>query len=254
MRHTILKKLQQIFAGISLLILFAMIAVIIHSLGIIATQSSTESSTESVPTTETNLEASDASAEPTLTAKERPTVVALISGHAEFDSGAVCADENGNAWLTEADINIFITELVISQLRAAGIEVLLLREHDPRLYGLDVALLLSLHSDSCIDKSGYKAAHHNQSSIPIIEGRLLGCINRFYPNATGLSAHPETITHDMTNYYAFRRVNPRTPAAILEMGFLGGDQVLLLENPQLVASGVVESILCFLRGEGLLPD
>jgi len=82
----------------------------------------------------------------------------------------------------------------------------------------------------------------------------LGCINRFYPNATQLVAHPETITHDMTNYYAFRQVHPRTPAAILEMGFLGGDQALLLENSQQVASGVAESIFCFLRGEGLLTD
>ena len=264
MRHGILKTLQQLFAGISLLLLFAMVAVVIRSLNIDAIQSSMEPSTEQLLLVEITPESEQPTRPeptrpepmqpvPTPTVK-RPTRVALISGHAGFDSGAICTDANGDVWLTEADINASITEQVTLQLRAADIEVLSLREHDSQLYGLEASLLLSLHSDSCIDRSGYKAAHHKQSSIPAIEGRLLGCINRFYPNATQLVAHPETITHDMTNYYAFRQVHPRTPAAILEMGFLGGDQALLLENSQQVASGVAESIFCFLRGEGLLTD
>ena len=51
----------------------------------------------------------------------------------------------------------------------------------------------------------------------------------------------------MTQYHAFRRVAPDTPAAILEMGFLGGDRQLLTEQADTVARGIADSLLCFLQ-------
>jgi len=54
----------------------------------------------------------------------------------------------------------------------------------------------------------------------------------------------------MTAHHAFRKLDPQTPAAILELGFLGGDQELLTERPEVVAQGVVASLRCFLAGEG----
>jgi N-acetylmuramoyl-L-alanine amidase len=127
-----------------------------------------------------------------------------------------------------------------------------LDEYDERLNGLEVDVLLSLHADSCIEASGYKAARHTNSRIPATEDRLLACIAHFYPATTGLRPHPDTITHDMTRYHAFNRVAPGTPAAILEIGFMGGDRELLTHQPQKVAEGVADSILCFLRNE-LVP-
>jgi hypothetical protein len=53
----------------------------------------------------------------------------------------------------------------------------------------------------------------------------------------------------MTEYHAFRKVAPTTPAAILELGFMGGDQRLLTENADVAALGVAESIRCFLKDE-----
>jgi hypothetical protein len=50
----------------------------------------------------------------------------------------------------------------------------------------------------------------------------------------------------MTEYHAFRKVAPTTPAAILELGFLGGDRELLTDNAEVAAQGVAESIRCFL--------
>ena len=84
--------------------------------------------------------------------------VALVSGHAGNDSGAVCEDEAGVATLTEADINARVAELAAERLRRAGADVEILEEFDPRLRGLQADAFLSIHADSCIDATGYKAA------------------------------------------------------------------------------------------------
>jgi N-acetylmuramoyl-L-alanine amidase len=177
----------------------------------------------------------------------RPPQIALISGHAGHDSGAVCTDAAGNVTLTEAEINARVAGLAAQRLRRAGVDVLILDEFDPLLENLDAPLLLSLHADSCIELSGYKAAGRISSSVPAEDGILLDCLAQHYAAATGLLPHPNTITHDMTHYHAFRRILPSTPAAILELGFLGGDQTLLVNEADRVAAGVAESVVCYLE-------
>lgn len=106
-----------------------------------------------------------------------------------------------------------------------------MQEYDARLEGLQADVLLSLHADSCIEASGYKAAVSEERTTTAGDNRLLQCIDRYYVGATGLPAHPNSVTHDMTQYHAFRRIAPTTPAAILELGFLGGDNALLTRSP-----------------------
>jgi N-acetylmuramoyl-L-alanine amidase len=175
--------------------------------------------------------------------------VALLSGHAGSDSGAVCQDAAGNTLVTEAQVNAAVTERVAQQLRRAGADVLTLEEFDERLAGLQVDVLVSIHADSCIEASGYKAAHHKSTPNDSSAARLVACIDEQYPAVTGLPHHPNTITHNMTDYHAFRLIDPQTPAAIIELGFLGGDQELLVNRPQVAAQGVAASILCFLQSE-----
>lgn len=175
--------------------------------------------------------------------------IAIISGHAGFDSGAVCENSQGEVTLTEADVNRDIAEITASLLADLGAQVTVLEEYDTRLAGLRADLLLSLHADSCIAASGFKAANFTQSRIPVTEARLLACLNQHYAAATRLAEHPNTVTHDMTQYHAFRRIHPQTPAAILEMGFLGGDQPLLTREPTRVAQGIAASARCFLAPE-----
>jgi N-acetylmuramoyl-L-alanine amidase len=175
--------------------------------------------------------------------------VAIISGHAGNDSGAVCEDANGTVLLAEADVNATVAGLAADRLRRAGADVLILDEFDERLKGLRAAVLVSVHADSCIEASGYKAAVYTYAVIPEINNRLLACIDGAYPAATGLPHHPNTVTHNMTEYHAFRRIDPQTPAAIIEIGFLGGDRALLVDQPELVAKGVSDAILCFLEPE-----
>jgi N-acetylmuramoyl-L-alanine amidase len=175
--------------------------------------------------------------------------VALISGHAGFDSGAICEDSTGGVTLTEAEVVAEITRLTAKRLRRAGYTVLVLEEYDQQLDGLQAAALLSLHADSCLPASGYKAAYYTHSQTPMAGDRLLDCIDRHYAAETELSKDPNTVTVDMTEYHAFRKLDQNTPAAILELGYLGGDGELLTETPDVVAEGVADSILCFLDNQ-----
>ncbi len=174
--------------------------------------------------------------------------VALISGHAGNDSGAVCEDANGAPTLQEADVNAAVARLAAERLRQAGADVLILEEYDPRLQGLRADVLLSLHADSCIDESGYKSSRYVGSTIPDVADRLVACVNGQYAATTGLSENVDTITEDMTEYHAFRRIDAETPAAILELGFLGGDGELLANQQELLAKGVADGVICFLDG------
>jgi len=174
--------------------------------------------------------------------------VALISGHAGNDSGAVCTDAAGNVTVTEAEITAAITERLAQQLRRAGAHVLVLEEFDSRLADLTVDLLVSLHADSCIEASGYKFAQTPSSEIDSAVRTALGaCFDQSYAEITALAPHPNTITHNMTDYHAFRRINQRSPALILEMGFIGGDQQILMQRPDLIARGITTSIRCFFQ-------
>ena len=148
--------------------------------------------------------------------------IALVSGHAGNDSGAICEDENGQPTILEADINAKVAQLATDRLRRAGADVAILEEYDARLRGLRADVFLSIHADSCIDATGYKSSHYIDSTKPEIDDRLVACINSAYAAATGLTENTDTITENMTEYHAFRRIDPETPAAILELGFLGG--------------------------------
>ncbi len=175
--------------------------------------------------------------------------IALISGHAGNDSGAVCSNAEGVATMTEANLNSVIAGKVAALLQGGGASVLLLDEYDARIDNLDADMLLSLHADSCIEASGFKAARYVYSQTPTADDRLVACIDSAYALATALQIHANTVTHNMTEYHAFRKVGVNTPAAILEMGFLGGDGALLQQQPDRVAQGVANSIYCFLNGD-----
>ena len=170
--------------------------------------------------------------------------VGIVAGHSGYDSGAVCPDG-----LTEAEVNLDIAERTADRLRKAGASVDLLDEYDPRLRGYSADAFISIHADSCERSlSGFKVARVEQSAVPQVEDRLVDCLWEQYGDTTGLPAHPGTITYDMRDYHAFREINPQTPGAIIEVGFLGGDRRLLTNQPALVASGVAEGIFCFLSG------
>jgi len=178
--------------------------------------------------------------------------VGIVAGHWEYDSGAICTDVQ----LTEVEINLTVARLVVEKLQARGYQVDLLREFDPLIVGYQADVLLSIHADSCVDfpdatppASGFKVASVPDSAVPEAEARLVACLIQEYGARTQLFFHEGSITEDMQRYHSFYDVAPETPAAIIEIGFMKLDRQLLTEQPDLVAQGIIDGLVCFIEGE-----
>ncbi len=180
-----------------------------------------------------------------------PLPIGVVAGHfgeqnGIRDPGATCPD----GW-EEVEINIEVAQRVVNLLHSFGYDVDLLGEYDDDLLGYRGRALVSIHADSCTppEASGFKVAHAEDSAIPEEEDYLVACLTSRYQARTGLPFHRWSITPDMTEYHIFYKIDRNTPAAIIEVGFMGGDRDLLEEHPDVVAQGVAEGILCFVRGE-----
>jgi N-acetylmuramoyl-L-alanine amidase len=55
----------------------------------------------------------------------------------------------------------------------------------------------------------------------------------------------------MTLYHAFNEIDPNTPAAIIETGFLNLDYDILTKDTATVANGVANGVICFLQNENI---
>ncbi|HEC34454.1 MAG TPA: N-acetylmuramoyl-L-alanine amidase [Chloroflexi bacterium] len=175
-----------------------------------------------------------------------PLPIGIVAGHWGSDSGAVC-----DGWLREVDVNLDIAQRAVYTLRALGYQTDLLEEFDPRLEEYRARVLVSIHADSCLypEASGFKVARVEDSAVPGVEDRLVDCLVSRYQARTGLVFHEGSITPDMTRYHTFYEIDPETPGAIIEVGFMLADRELLLHRQDLVAQGIVEGILCFVQGE-----
>lgn len=177
--------------------------------------------------------------------------IGILAGHWGYDSGAICEDG-----LREVDITTDIAGRTAAQLRSLGYEVDILQEQDPHkpeppLQGYLAAAFVSLHVDSCLPgASGFKVSRWAFSRMPEIEDQLVRCLYKEYAAVTGLPHHDNSITIDMWNYYAFREIGEPTPGAIIELGFMTGDRWLLVQQPDVAAQGIVNGLLCFLKGPG----
>ncbi len=183
---------------------------------------------------------------PTPTATPSPLKVGVVAGHWQSDSGAICPDG-----LQEVTINLDVAARVVAILQHEGYDAELLPEFSDKLQGYRAAAFVSIHADSCDipGASGFKVARVAGSAIPEAEDRLVACLIREYADATGLRFHKDSITYDMTAYHAFREIDPETPGAIIELGFMAADRQFLTENSYEVAQGVARGIACFLDEE-----
>lgn len=186
---------------------------------------------------------------PTITPMPRERI-GIVAGHSDNDSGAVCPDG-----LTEVEVNINVAELVRARLDNAGFDVDLLSEFDNKLEGYSATSLVSIHADSCDyindEATGFKVAGSLDTQIPVESDRLSSCLIDRYSRATGLKFHAGSITYDMQYYHAYREIAPDTPAAIIEVGFLNLDRDILVNRANVVADGVADGILCYVRNERL---
>ncbi|MGQ0605310.1 MAG: N-acetylmuramoyl-L-alanine amidase family protein [Anaerolineales bacterium] len=176
--------------------------------------------------------------------------IGLVAGHngPQNDPGAVCPDG-----LTEAGINHDIATRIKAGLEANGFQVDLLDEFDPRLENYRALALVSIHNDSCeyINElaTGYKVAGALENQARAQSTQLTACLTDRYAKATSLRFHAGSVTRDMTQYHSFSEIASETPAAIIETGFLNLDRPILTQEPFRVAQGVIDGIICYVRGE-----
>ncbi len=178
--------------------------------------------------------------------------VGIVAGHWSSDAsdtGAVCPDG-----LTEVEVNLEIARLVVKKLQEIGYQTDLLEEYDARLKDYRADALVSIHADSCETfpeatppASGFKVSSVADSVVPQAEALLVSCLSQCYAARTGMYFHANSITYDMLYYHNFYEIHDQTPAAIIEVGFLGNDRAMLTEHPDLVAQGIVEGIVCFIE-------
>ncbi len=195
------------------------------------------------------------SVQPTPLPTESRTVrIGVIAGHSgqprdaafEVDPGAVCPDG-----LTELEINQAVAREVVASLRRLEYEVDLLSEFDERLAGYHADVLISIHSNDCQDYgaagTGFSVASASARQTTRGEDEMLReCLVQQYAKTTGLPYH-EALTYDMTAYHTFGEVSADTPTAIIELGFMRNDRILLTTQQPLLAQGIVNGILCFLQ-------
>lgn len=180
--------------------------------------------------------------------------IGIVSGHMgpENDPGAVCT-ENGEVVLTENAVNFEVAQRVWRALRERGYTVDFLEEFDTRLENYQANLLVSIHSNDCRDYgeyvSGYLVAQAESRPADGADARLVECLATHYGAASELPRR-YGLTRDMTDYHIFREIDINTPGAIIELGFMKDDQVILTTRPDLLAQGIVDGILCFLDPTG----
>lgn len=177
--------------------------------------------------------------------------IGIVAGHWGHDTGAMCPDG-----LTEVEINLEVAQRIVYILQALGYQADLLAEFDPRLEGYQADALISIHADSCQafpnadpPASGFKVASVEDSLVPETEDQLVACLAQCYASRTGMYFHANSITYDMTRYHTFYEIQDQTPAAIIEIGFMYNDRPLLTQQPDLVAQGIVDGIVCFIENE-----
>jgi N-acetylmuramoyl-L-alanine amidase len=178
--------------------------------------------------------------------------IGIVAGHWEFDTGAICPDG-----LTEQEVNLAIATLTKEYLINEGFTVDIFGEYDDRLDGFRGLALVSIHADSCefvdTNATGYKVAAPQDSLQSAKSQRLSSCIASRYQEYSHLNYHPGSVTRDMTENHAFDKINPQTPATIIETGFLNLDKIFLTTKPEIAAQGIAEGILCFIHNENASP-
>lgn len=170
-----------------------------------------------------------------------PLIIGIVAGHRGNDSGTECQDG-----LTEVEITTKLTEQMVSQLNARDIKAEDLDEFDSRLENYSATALISVHVDSC-DYINELATGFKIAGSPYTDSSALSiCVQQAYADNTNLSYHANSVTPHMANYHAFRTIGRGTPAIIIEVGFLNLDRQILTDGSDVIVSGLIEGIDCYL--------
>lgn len=159
---------------------------------------------------------------------------------------------------TELEVNLDIAVRIAENLRGQNIQVEILPTTIPPRYWADVFVAIHADGSTDISKSGYKFSgpwrdYTNKSD------KFVEILSKNYEEDTGLEFDPN-ITRNMRGYYAFswwryeHALHPMTTAVIAETGFITNrnDRALLVNNSQIVADSIADSIVEYLKLENLI--
>jgi hypothetical protein len=161
----------------------------------------------------------------------------------------------------EVDVNLAVGRATTALLAARGVAVDLLPAAVPRGYRADA--FVAIHCDASTDGGahGYKLARYRDSAIGARDDLLIAELGAAYGAALGLPLD-DGITRAMTGYYAYNRrryestIDPRTPSAIFELGFLtnAGDRAILIGQQARIAEALAVGVLRFLASDTAARD
>ncbi len=190
-----------------------------------------------------------------------PPRVGIQAGHSQtYDAPDELSALRGSVGAFQGDWDEFLVNEDIARrvgtiLRRNGVTVDLLPTTVPVHYTADV--FGALHADAAEDGklTGFKATRGEWATSKLRDDTLVADIVQEYATDTGLPEHRATISDNMMEYYAFNykkyqhSVDPSTPAAILEMGFMtnDADRSLLQKQPDRVAIAVAAGVMKFLE-------
>jgi hypothetical protein len=161
--------------------------------------------------------------------------------------------------INEVDVNLIVAQTLRDMLSNQGILVDLLPATIPENYKAD--LFISIHADSSEDaeRRGYKSAVFRQKRNQQ-DTLLKQIIDRNYFYFSGLPDDDNNVSGSMLEYYAFNKgfkhsVNRRTPAIIVEMGYLSNkEDLIFMQDPTDPAYALKIGILSYLREVGRLEN
>jgi len=155
---------------------------------------------------------------------------------------------------SEVQVNYDLAQRTAVLLRARGVEVDILPATVPQDYRADA--FIAIHADGDVRGvlRGYKIARSPLSHLPDWDDKLVEALYAEYGRATGFPRDDDHITPRMRFYYAFNNrryyhaIDPSTPAAIVETGFMTSavDRATLIGQPDKPAAGLAAGILRFL--------
>ncbi len=176
--------------------------------------------------------------------------IGIVIGHRAYNEGFTCGGE-----LTELAVNTEVATYLQQKLLKEGYEVVMLDEFDLALSGFEANALVSIHTDTCDyindTATGFKVAAVMAQKDQAEAERLAACIADRYAQVTKMQYHYQSVTNDMSYLHAFSEINPHTPAAVIELGYLNLDQQILKNNPEELAEGVFQGIQCFMLDEAI---
>lgn len=191
-----------------------------------------------------------------------PRTIGIQAGHVQnakgqYDPGAELPEvHHTDSVYDEASLNLAIASKVVELLkRMDGYQVDLFTGKDPALKGYKGDAFVAIHADQAAEgASGYKVARRGGEKGSGLDGsgddsdRLVQSLWEEYGYTTGLPRNrfPNHFTNSMLDYYGLRWIDPATPGAIIEVGWMEEDVDVLIGEQGKVALGIAGGIVKFL--------